>query len=162
MEKTLRRFTMRRSHKPQPSELYPQYAALFRRMDTDNSGELSLSEIRTALVKDEDFARAAGAPTTLTRLAATAVAANIIDGADDSESVAINEFVAWLVLCNGQAQDALLEKAASAAAASGSGARDRVAYLPGHSKRAERRATWAADETRWEAVRQMLREVRTP
>ena len=158
MEKTLRRFSMRRSHKPQPSELYPQYAALFRRMDTDNSGELSLSEIRTALVKDEDFARAAGAPTTLTRLAATAVAANIIDGADDSESVAINEFVAWLVLCNGQAQDALLEKAASAAAASGSGARDRVAYLPGHSKRAERRATWAADETRWEAVRQMLRE----
>ena len=158
MEKTLRRFTMRRSHKPQPSELYPQYAALFRRMDSDNSGELSLEEIRTALVKDEDFARAAGAPTTLTRLAATAVAANIIDGADDSESVAINEFVAWLVLCNGQAQDALLEKAASAAAASGSGARDRVAYLPGHSKRAERRATWAADETRWEAVRQMLRE----
>ena len=44
-----------------------------------------------------------GAPTTLTRLAATAVAANIIDGADDSESVAINEFVAWLALCNGQA-----------------------------------------------------------
>ena len=158
MEKSLRRFTLRRSHKPQPSELYPQYAALFRRMDSDNSGELSLEEIRTALVKDEDFARAAGAPTTLTRLAATAVAANIIDGADDSESVAINEFVAWLVLCNGQAQDALLEKAASAAAASGSGARDRVAYLPGHSKRAERRATWAADETRWEAVRQMLRE----
>lgn len=158
MEKTLRRFTMRRSHKPQPSELYPQYAALFRRMDSDNSGELSLEEIRTALVKDEDFARATGAPTTLTRLAATAVAANIIDGADDSESVAINEFVAWLVLCNGQAQDALLEQAASAAEASGSGARDRVAYLPGHSKRAERRAAWAADETRWEAVRQMLRE----
>jgi len=149
---------MRRSHKPQPSELYPQYAALFRRMDSDNSGELSLEEIRTALVKDEDFARATGAPTTLTRLAATAVAANIIDGADDSESVAINEFVAWLVLCNGQAQDALLEQAASAAEASGSGARDRVAYLPGHSKRAERRAAWAADETRWEAVRQMLRE----
>ena len=42
MEKTLRRFTMRRSHKPQPSELYPQYAALFRRIDSDNSGELSL------------------------------------------------------------------------------------------------------------------------
>ena len=72
MEKTLRRFTKRRGHKPQPSELYPQYAALFRRMDSDNSGELSLEEIRSALVKDEDFARATGAPTTLTRLAATA------------------------------------------------------------------------------------------
>ena len=157
MEKTLRRFTKRRGHKPQPSELYPQYAALFRRMDSDNSGELSLEEIRSALVKDEDFARATGAPTTLTRLAATAVAANIIDGADDCESVAINEFVAWLALCNGQAQDELLERAATAAMASGSG--DRVAHLPGHSKRAERRAACAAaDETRWEAVRQMLRD----
>ena len=58
----LRRFTKRRSHKPQPSELYPQYASLFRRMDSDNSGELSLEEIRSALVKDEDFARATGAP----------------------------------------------------------------------------------------------------
>ena len=95
-----------RSNKPQPSDLYPQYAAIFRRMDSDGSGELSLEEIRTALVKDEEFARITGAPTTLTRLAATAVAANIINTASgdahDSESVGINEFVAWLVLCNGQ------------------------------------------------------------
>ena len=53
MEKPLRRFTKRRGHKPQPSELYPQYAALFRRMDSDNSGELSLEEFKVAMEKME-------------------------------------------------------------------------------------------------------------
>ena len=180
----------RRSTKPQPSEVYPQYAAIFRRLDSDGSGELSLEEIRTALVKDEEFARMTGAPTTLTRLAATAVAANITDASGDafgdSESVAINEFVEWLVLCTGQTQAAILERASDArraSAACGSipeascsragadtaGSRvdkdasrsfveasrsfvgREAAFLRG-GKRADRRATRAADETRWECA----------
>ena len=157
-------FTRRRlTNKPHTSELYPQYAAVFRRLDADGSGELTLEEIRAALVNDEDFARLTGAPTTLNRFAATAVASHITD-ASDVEAIGLEEFCGWLVRCNAEAQSAILEKAAAATsspAAAETAAPARVHVSPeAGSSRARGKSLFRrhggkdnrADESRWQCA----------
>ena len=65
-----------------PSETHPQYAAIFKRLDHDGSGSLTLKELAAALRSDEDFAKLTGAPTTLPALAATAVASHVLEASD--------------------------------------------------------------------------------
>ena len=96
-----------------PSETHPQYASIFKRLDNDGSGSLTLKELAAALRSDEDFAKLTGAPTTLSALAATAVASHVLE-ASDGEEVTLDEFCDWLIRINDSAQGAILNKALTA------------------------------------------------
>jgi len=96
-----------------PSETHPQYAAIFKRLDHDSSGSLTLKELAAALRSDEDFAKLTGAPTTLSALPATAVASHVLE-ASDGDEVTLDEFCDWLIRINDSAQGAILDKANTA------------------------------------------------